>query len=245
MKKWLTNIANQYPVILQALLFGLVLLIAVIEEFSLLPTLVFFLVSIWLYRKNKPVQKTPIALLSTLIISPILINIFNQERGLLPLIIILSFIFFLILGISTASFNKRKDWYYLLVVILFYLASIIFFSLDRSTPLFLESVLFAVFTLLTYREFFRVNGYKSKTPVRVILLVISLTTLQLTWILLLMPIHFTVAASITTLYAFTILETLIRHLQLSLTPRYIRLQIMVFVLLTIILLTIPNFSITG
>ncbi|PIR86652.1 MAG: hypothetical protein COU11_04025 [Candidatus Harrisonbacteria bacterium CG10_big_fil_rev_8_21_14_0_10_49_15] len=237
------------PIFWKALTFTLFFLILEVEQFPVLLVIIFVIVAFILYAK--PLFKTRSLLVSFVVLIPLSLLVASRfaisfEPAGLPTTISFSawafallfgLLFYIMLGIKYLVFIRRKEAYHFLHLALFYLAFVLYFS---ATPTHIASVIghsliMIIFTLLMLREFFSIVSITDQSQAntaRIARWVLVLLILQALWVINLLPIEFSNAASLATLFAFIIIEITRRYFENGLSARFLRWNFLVFITLT-------------
>ncbi len=233
------------PVIAKAIIFGLLLLYVQASDFAVWPT--FLLVIVATVSYMQPVSKTftfstsffLVLALALLLTSRFVITLPIQMHagaiGELLFAVSFGFLFFMLLGIKNMTLSRRREWHIVLFIALIYGISLLYFtSLTHQHP-WRNGLLIGLFAFLLYREYFLTQEHAKSRALTLISLTLTLLTIELAWVISLLPIGFSKEASVLTLFAMVIASVVDRYLHGTLTARFLRLSAaLVVVLITVI-----------
>ena len=222
--------------IIKALVVGLLLLFAQLQDFSWLAILIFLFFAGILYLQ--PIFKTSSLLFSflsfaalSLLVPSRFAIVFARSGfesapavGLWLCALVFAGIFFLIAGVKNMVLLRRREWYYLLYLCLNYLALFLFFSIGTSVGFWLKALVFFAFNVGLLREFLRFQDFQLQRLHKVGVFIIALIILECLWAVSLLPLGFANSASLMTVIIFTISEIFQRYIRGTLNARFIRLN---------------------
>lgn len=233
------------PIIFKAAIFGLLLWYVQAANFAFWPTFFFSLLSLVFYMQ--PVSKAftfgtsflLVVALALLLTSRFVITLpIEMHAGLLGQLLFAAafgFAFFVLLGIKNVVLVERRQWHVVLFIGLIYGISLLFFvSLTNLHP-WRNALLLGLFAYLLYREYFSAQEHPKTRALTLISLALTLVTIELAWVISLLPLGFSKEASVLTLFAMMIASATDRYLRGTLTARFLRLSgALVLVLVSVI-----------
>jgi hypothetical protein len=236
------------PSIVKAILFGLLLWYVQGSGFALWPVFLFVFTAVLSYIQ--PVSKTftfstsflLVVALALLLTSRFVITLpIQMHAGVIGELLFagaFGFLFFMLLGIKNMVLSRRREWHIVLFIALIYGISLLFFtSLTNQHPL-KNSILIGLFAFLLYREYFLTQEHAKSRALTLISLTLTLLTVELAWVISLLPMGFSKEASVLTLFAMMIASIVDRYLRGTLTARFLRLStLLVVVLVSVILVS--------
>ncbi len=213
------------------------------ETVNFFPFLFFVLVSFYFYWRPVFLGKQFFAsFLILLIISFLALNFLNFDAFGIISIFGLAILFYCLLGVKNLIFSNRSAVYYLLNSFLLFLVFLFFFSADKSQFFLAKYLLTGLGILLLSREFlfFSIQDFPKK---RILITVgFSFLILQIVWAIALLPLGFLNAAALT-LFAFVILmDFIINHFNGLLTRRIILRNVTSWIILSIIIFALSDWS---
>ncbi len=230
------------PIIIKAIIFGLLLLYVQAAQFSFWPIVLFVLVALFLY--SQPVFKAftfttslfLVLALSLLLTSRFTITVPGELGGAGEWLFAagFSFLFFLLMGIKNFALVRRPQWYAVLFIVLTYGIGLLLFTSISTSPL-PSMILFALFTALLIREYFDLAEHRRSRALFVIVLTLSLVLAESAWALSLLPIGFAKAASALTLFSMMTVGIVDRYLGGTLSARFLRVNLSLIIGLTAII----------
>ncbi|PIT92538.1 MAG: hypothetical protein COU08_01830 [Candidatus Harrisonbacteria bacterium CG10_big_fil_rev_8_21_14_0_10_42_17] len=163
-------------------------------------------------------QSVSIALVTLILISVAVSEILFTAVSPLWLSIILTGLFFIILGIKNVIFLHREAWYHILYFGLLYLLLITFFLTEKAYYFFFQAVLLGIVSYMLFREFIRITGKsEDKKRERGFAGLFAWILVQWSWVVALLPLTFINAANTAILLAYIIGEML--HLEVGKTRK--------------------------
>jgi hypothetical protein len=151
-------------------------------------------------------------------------------------------LFYVTLGLKDLVLIHRKEWFAVLSVSLLYAASSLFFTANVGNRFFTSALLLAVFFWLFIREYLVFHGSVRSRLLTVYVSTLTLLLMQLAWIISLLPIGFSNAASLTTIATVVVTELLSRYVRGVLTARYVRLLLVFFVSLALLIFGVSDWT---
>lgn len=252
----LTN-QTGWKLLFKAFLLTLTLFLVELFGFSWWAILAFFLVLIGIYFTQLPERhllRISFWLLPLLILFGLhsLSSLPSCSLSLIPcpLSLIAYILYFLlsftILGLGSFFFTRRHAVYSLLNTTLILLTSLVLFSSKFQVTSFKFNFLYLAFFLITifiFREvlhFFEVSWSKRGL---IVSLAVSLVGLELAWLITFLPLGFINAATFLTLFFILIRESIVSHFRGTLNLPFIMRQLTFFVLLTLIIFAVSQWTI--
>ena len=233
------------PVIFKAVLFGLLLLYVQGSGFAGWPTFLFVAVAIVCYAQ--PVSRAfsfgtslfLIISLALLLTSRFTITLpvpmHTSALGQFLFAAIFGFLFFILLGIKNLVLARRRQWYAVLFVALVYGISLLFFTSGITSSVWRGTVLLAFFTFLLFREYFIAQEHSKSRALLVTTLSLTLLTIELAWVINLLPLGFSKGASVLTLVSMMGAGITDRYVRGTLSARFLRLSFLLVIALVVII----------
>lgn len=153
-------------------------------------------------------------------------------------------LFYLLIGIKQLLFIRRAQAYYLLYLSILYQGFLLYFASEKTDalPAIIKSLLLILFLFHIIREFFRINNQEKNRLLTATVFTLTLVNLEVIWAISLLPIEFTSAASLATLFAFLSTEIIRRYFQEGLTAKFLRYSLLVFIFLSMIILVFSRWT---
>jgi len=151
-------------------------------------------------------------------------------------------LFYVTLGLKDLVLVHRKEWFALLSVSLLYGATSLFFTANIGNRFFVSAALLAIFFWFFIREYLVFYGSPRTRLISVYTATLTLLLMQLAWIVSLLPIGFSNAASLTTISTVVVTEILSRYARGILTARYVRLLSVFFFSLTLLIFGVSDWT---
>jgi len=233
------------PPIFKSVIFGLLLFYVQGSGFASWPVFVFVVFTIVSYMQ--PVSKAftlgislvTIPSLSLLLTSRFTISLPVQLHasalGQLLFAAAFGFLFFMMLGIKNVILVRRSQWYSVLFIALIYGISLLFFTSIHGPHALRDFILLFVFFYLLLKEYFVVQGYPYDRALKVVTLTETLLLIQIAWVLSLLPLGFSKAASLLALLLMMLAGITDRYLRGTLSARFLRLSLILFIVLTTVI----------
>ncbi len=230
------------PPIVKSVLVGLLLWYVQGSGFAAWPVTLFIITALVCYMQ--PVYKTftlGTSLIVTLSLALVLTSRFTitlpaqlhaSGFGQLLFAIGFGFLFFILLGIKNVILVRRRQWYAVLFVALVYGISLLFFTSTSGDHAIRDTLLLTLFMYLLLREYVNVQEHPYHRALKVIILTQTVLVIETAWVLSLLPLGFSKAASLLTLLAMMLAGILDRYIRGTLTARFLRLSVVLFTLLT-------------
>ena len=216
---------------LKAAIFGLFVFLAAAGW----PLTVIFIVAA-AYFYFQPFSKTRPMLSSFLILLVVSLLFvfypFNEQWPLrLAVVLILSFLFFLLLGIKNLIFVHRQPLYHLFNNSLMFLVFVAFFLSDKSNFFALKYLLAGLAIFLLWHEAFRFALNLGQTAANVNLLAAGFTflNLQFFWAVALLPLGFLNSSALLLAMVLVMKESAIHHLNGTLNRQGALKNIIIFI----------------
>lgn len=232
------------------LLFGFALGIVCFSNFSLLALAGFVLLLILIYfsqlSERSHFRTSFFILIPTALFA---LSLFSSYRIWFLLILVFSFIFYLLLGLAALIFKNRHSVYLFLNTCLLLIVFLLFFSADKSKHFLLISLLFFLIVFLLLRECFNFSRSAVHNPLFLILnsqfasLLIAFLSLELFWAINLLPIGFINSALLQTLFVFFMRDFALAHFSGRLNRRFLIYHFLIFVILVSLIFIVSNWSI--
>lgn len=228
--------------VVRALIFGGLLLLAKSSGFGFWLTALFLLASLFLYAQ--PIFNTfPLltSFLVTIYLSLSLVRIANVWWVYLAALIV-ALMFYVLLRLKHLAFIDRQKWHYFLQLILFYLLYIVaFISYTPDSGIIWPLWVFIVAFLLL-RELFRVQIKEGRHRLLFCWLVAFIIS-QFIWVAGLLPIGFISLANFLTLTTFLLIELTIGHWQGIVDKPWLLRRLLIFGSLAAIIFLTSRWSI--
>lgn len=240
-------------VIFKAVLFGLLLLYVQGSGFAGWPTFLFVATAIVCYAQ--PVSKTFAFGTSLFLLISLSLLLTSRFTITLPVTMhasalgeflfaaILGFLFFILLGIKNVVFARRRQWYAILFVALIYGISLVFFTSGITGSVWRSTGLLAIFMYLLFREYFSAQDHPKSRALLVTSLSLTLLTIELAWVINLLPLGFSKSASVLTLLSIVSASITDRYVRGALSARFLRMSFLLVIALTAIIFWSSNWAI--
>jgi len=254
--KFLLTNQTEWKLLFKAFLLTLTIFLVGLFGFSWWAIFIFFLVLIGIYftqlleRHLLRVSFWLLPLLILFSLHSLSILPSCSTSILCPLSLITYFLYFsltfIVLGIGSFFFTHRHTIYSLLNTILILLTSLLLFSSKFQVTSFKFNFLYLVFFLIIifiFKEvlhFFEVSWSKR---IFIVSLAVSLVGLELAWLITFLPLGFINAAAFLTLFFILIRESIVSHFRGTLNLPFIMRQLTFFVLLTLIIFAVSQWTI--
>jgi len=245
-----TKNGSHRPALGRGLIFGLALLALEAYGFFWLMSVGFIILAIILYFN--PLFNTRrlfftfviLTIFSFLITTKFAIHL-PQESSLAPQVAFAAFfgfLFYLLIGVKQLIFIRRVQAYFFLFLSTIYLGLLLYFAAEKISPLsgLVKFIALALFVLIIIREFLRNHRYPKTRLLTATTFTLALINLEAIWAISLLPIEFTGAASLATLFMFLTTEGTRRYLQEELNAKFIRYSLLSFVFLCAIILSFSH-----
>lgn len=157
-----------------------------------------------------------------------------SSLGQLLFSVVFGFLFFILLGIKNVILVRRREWYAVLFIALVYGISLLFFTGTTADHILRDLIFLAVFSYFLFREYFGIQEHPYHRALTVTTLTITVLMLELAWGISLLPLGFSKSASMLTLCAIILAGIIERYIRGTLTARFLRLTLVLFVTLVII-----------
>lgn len=226
-------------VLLKVLFFGVGLYGVYLFNFSISALIVFSFLLIGLYFSQLPERSH--FKISFLILVLAALSTLNFYQGSLYLVIfsclIFSFLFYLLFGITALIFKDHQSVYLFFNTCLFLAVFLLFFAADKSKHfLFINFLLFlAVF--FVFKECFNFLRSANQNSLFIIhnaqfiALVFAFLTLELFWVINLLPVGFVNSAVLLTLFIFLMRDFVVAYFSGRLNRQFFIYHISMFVVL--------------
>ena len=230
-------------VLLKVLIFGISLYGIYFFNFSFFALFIFFLLLVGLYfsqLEDRGYLKTSFFVLAlTALLS---LNFLKGNFGLAVFAcLVFSLLFYLLLGLVALLFKNRHSVYLLFNTCLFLVIFLDFFSVDKSKHfLIINLLLFSVifFLFKACFNFLRSAGQNSLFVIhnsQFIALVFAFITLELFWVINLLPIGFINSAVLLTLFIFLMRDFAIAYFSGRLNRQFFIHHCLMFVVLAVLI----------
>lgn len=232
---------------IKAVAFGLLLLYVQFSHFGAWPVIVFVGFALVAYVQpavnGGALFTSLIALLTlSLLVTSRFVIVFSDPAlasrlptGIALFSIGFAFLFYILLGIKNLLFVHRREWHYVLYLLLFYFICSVFFSAGFITAFGWKLLAFFAGAVLLVREFLKFQEHTHNRLVALCSWIAAFIVTQAAWALSLLPLSFSMAASLMIVLIYTISEVLSRYLHNTLTARFLRWSSFAFVALFVII----------
>ncbi|PIR87771.1 MAG: hypothetical protein COU10_02775 [Candidatus Harrisonbacteria bacterium CG10_big_fil_rev_8_21_14_0_10_45_28] len=241
-----------YPAIIKATIFGLAVLIVELYNFPWPMSLGFIVLALILYFNPLANARRLFFTFLFLLIFTFLITTkfaidIPKTSAVYPSVAFAVFfaaLFYLLIGIKQLLFIRRAQAYYLLYLSVLYQGFLLYFASEKTDalPAIFKFLLLVLFLFHIIREFFRINNQSKTRFLTATVFSLTLVNLEIIWAISLLPIEFTSAASLATLFAFLSTETIRRYFQEELTAKFLRYSLLVSVSLFAVILAFSRWT---
>ena len=211
----------------KVLFFDLILLEIYLGNFSPLAILIFGAALLWFYFLQSVERRHFRFSFIVLILAALLTLRFS---GLIFAWLIFSFLFYLLLGLTSFVFKNSSAVYLFFQTCLFLIIFLFFFGLEKPEYFLLINILFFLITFLLLKEGF-INSLFSIHNSLFISLVIAFLSLELFWAINLLPIGFINAAFLLTLFVFLMRDFALTYFSGRLNRKFLTLHLVIFLVL--------------
>lgn len=238
-------------VLLKVFLFGLALLGVRYFNFSFPVLFVFFLLFLWFYLSQLPERRYfRISFLILIVTAFFVLRFLGYSFSLIFWeTLFFSFLFYLLSGLTALTFRDRQSVYLFINTCLFLIIFLLFFSIGKSKYFLLSNVSFFLIIFLLLKEGF--DFLRSLMPHSLFIipnsqfmsLVIAFLSLELFWIIGLLPVGFINSALLLTLFVFFMRDFALAHFSGRLNRRFIFNHFIAFIILAVLIFTASKWSI--
>ena len=237
--------------LLKVFFFGLGLLGLYFFNFSLFAVFLFGFLLLWFYFSRLPERGySRISFLVLVLAAFFALRFFGTNFSVaLGTVLIFSFLFYLLLGLTAFIFKNRHSVYLFLNTGLFLAVFMLFFSVAQSKYfLFLDFLLFLIIYFLI-RECFNFPRFGIHNSLFIIpnpvfiSLVIAFLSLELFWAISLLPIGFINSAILQTLFVFLMRDFALAYFSGRFNRRFLIYYFLAFIILVIFVFAASRWSI--
>jgi hypothetical protein len=159
----------------------------------------------------------------------------------LGMVLIFSFLFYLLLGLTALIFKNRHSVYLFLNTSLFLAVFLLFFSIDKLKYFLLINFLLFLIIYLLIKECF--NFFLTIHHPRFISLVIAFLSLELFWAISLLPIGFINSAILQTIFVFLMRDFALAYFSGRLNRQFLIYHSLLFIILVSLIFAVSHWSI--
>lgn len=237
--------------LLKVFLFGLALLGIYFFNFSLSAIFLFCLLLLWFYFSQLPERSYSRTSFLVLVLTVFFILRFfgANSPAVIGVVLIFSFLFYLLLGLTALIFKNRHSAYLFLNTGLFLVVFLFFFSIDKSKYFLLINFLLFLIIYLLLRECFNFSQSATSNPQltihhpRFISSAIAFLGLELFWAISLLPIGFINSAILLALFVFLMRDFALAYFSGRLNRRFLIYHSLIFIILVSLIFTTSRWSI--
>jgi hypothetical protein len=145
------------------------------------------------------------------------------------------FLFAILLGIKNIVLVRRRQWYTILFIAQVYSICLLFFTTLNPIPSWRGMLVMAACIYMLLREYWQAQDHSPSRALTVTTLAISLLSIEMAWVICLLPLGFSKAASLLTLTIIMAAGIVDRYVRGNLHARFLRNSLLLFLALVVIM----------
>ncbi len=223
-------------------------LLALINTYWPLLAIIFILIAFYFYlRPSLNTAQFFSSFLAPLVISLLIITYLPIANSywLIIFAVFFGFLFYFILGIKNLIFVNRQNIYHILNSFLFLTIFILFFNTDKSVFFVFKYLLTGLGIFFLFREFLML-GFREfigfPKSLNLISTVFAFLSLQIIWVVSLLPIGFLNAAALVLMIILVLKDFTFHHLSGTINRRIVLRNTTIFLVLSVIIFAVSKWT---